>query len=840
MSDLRPSWTGTTVAVCSLVLVLGACKSTSEQTPEPEDPFEGLELAPPPWQRTETRETCESYDGLRRPYFGEQHVHTALSFDAYGLGTRGGPREAYDFAKGMEVNLPDENGGLTRTGAIDRPLDWLMVADHALFFGEVRECITASSGGYDDPLCEVMRDPFGSFLVPWQFSPIDFSGGSDPALVKRPDLCSLPGVDCDTSAVSVWQEIQAAAEEAYDRTANCSFTAFIGYEHTANLTAPLVTSFDYVSSVHRNLMFRNDVVPERPQSAIDSAILDQTLSPPSGDPAERIRGVSAQLWDYMEQECNEADGPCEVLAIPHNSNLSAGLMWVDPLTREEAERRRKHEPVVEIMQQKGASECRYDRLAAAGVGTADELCAFEQQTDRSTIRRGADLPVDEYFPRNHVRNALKDGMVFEETLGANPFEFGVVGSTDNHVSAPANTTEDEDWTGMRGAQDANLEERIASDLVIEKNPGGLAVAWAEENSRDSIFKAFARREVYATSGHRPYLRFFAGDLADDLCDRPDLVESAYRQGVPMGSVIGAARNAQSPRFLVHAMKDPGGGRLPGTDLQRVQIIKGWVDDTGETREEVFEVAGDPDNGAGVNPETCAPTGSGFADLCEVWEDPGFDPDQRSFYYVRALDNPTCRWSTLTCQSLGVNPFSPTCEEEAGASESDLANCCISEEDEPFFSPIVQERAWSSPIWYKPDAIARVSGQLVRSREGDSLDIEATVHALPSSFDPSTSDLTLRISDNDEIYAVTVSAGGLTESGQGQFAFADASGQLNGLREVSLTIGEGETTVRFVANGMSLANVQLKDHFIEVEVSFGNHRTGLSTLWTSDGMGTLEP
>jgi hypothetical protein len=275
-------------------------------------------------------------------------------------------------------------------------------------------------------------------------------------------------------------------------------------------------------------------------------------------------------------------------------------------------------------------------------------------------------------------------------------------------------------------------------------------------------------------------------------------------------------------------------------LQRVQIIKGWVDSEGQTQEQVFEVAGDPDNGAGVNPDDCAPTGTGFADLCEVWEDPSFDPDQRAFYYVRVLDNPTCRWSTLTCQSLGVNPFSPTCEADAAASGSDLGNCCIAEEDEPYFSPIIQERAWSSPVWYKPDAIGVVSGELSRDSAGDSLEIEGQLRSLPASFDPATSDLTLRVADNDEIYAVTVPAGSLTESGPGEYRFEDATGQRNGLREVSLTMAAGEVNVRFVANGMSLANAELKDHFIEVAVMFGDHRTRLSTLWSSDGMSVLQP
>lgn len=824
------------VALSSLCLFLGGCKSSEQEPPEPEDPFAGLEFAPPPWERTETRETCDDYDGLRRPLFGEQHIHTSFSFDAYGRGTRGDPRVAYDFARGGEIALPDENGGQERTASIDRQLDWLMVADHALFFGEVRECITETSGAYDEPICAATRDPFGNSRIMWPFAVADAS--TDPTTVKRPDLCGLSGVDCAGSVTSVWQETQDAAEEAYDRTAGCDFTSLIGYEHTGDLTAPLV-EFDFTSSIHRNMMFRNDVVPDRPESAIDSVLLIQEQVELTGDPAQLVRELDLRLWDWMEQACNDTDTGCEVLAITHNSNLASGLVWPDPQSREEAERRQKNEPVVEIIQQKGASECRYDRIAGAGVRTADELCTFEQQTERSTNRRGADLPVEEYFPRNHLRNALKDGLAFEEVLGINPFTFGIVGSTDNHNSASGNTTEDENWTGMRGAGDATAEMRISTDQVVERNPGGLAVVWAEENSRDSIFKAFARREVYGTSGHRPYLRFFAGDLDEDLCSQSDMVERAYRQGVPMGAVIGA-QAGEGPRFLVHAMKDPGGGNLPGTDLQRVQIIKGWVDANGETQEEVFEVAGDPNNGAGVNPDNCALTGSGSADLCAVWEDPNFDPNQRAFYYARAVDNPTCRWSTLTCQSLGVNPFSPTCDQDAADSGMDLDNCCISEEDERYFSRVVQERAWSSPVWYKPDAIGSVAGQLLRAEGGDSLDIEVHLRTLPASFDPAGDDLTLRISDNDEIYVVVVPGGSLSDAGAGQYTYADGAGGLNGLTEISLISGPETATVRFVGSGMDLSSAALKDHFVSVEVSFGGHTTHLSTLWTGDDSGTLQP
>ncbi|MDJ0787086.1 MAG: DUF3604 domain-containing protein, partial [Myxococcota bacterium] len=697
-------WTGLLVGLLALSQLATDCSEPESQpdgsTPPPAVAVAGAAVAPPPWQRTEIRSTCTAYDGLRRPYFGEQHIHTAFSFDAFTRGLQSsGPRAAYDYALGRPINVPDSAGGESRVAAIDRPLDWLMVADHVEFMGENRECITPGSGAFDDIICLVARDPLFNSQPVWVGSVADFS--TTPASVQRPQICSLPGVDCDASLNAVWQETQAAAEEAYDRTGACSFTSFVGYEHTSDIAQPLVVDFPFRASVHRNLMFRNENVPARPESAIDMAIDLQAAGAidPPGDAVQTVDGINERLWDFMDS-CNAAGNGCEVIAIPHNANLSSDLLWTDPPSAAAAERRARHEPVFEVMQQKGASECRFDRQAGAGVNTADELCSFEQQTGRSTNFRGKEAPVDEYpFRRDYARIALRDGLVFEELLGVNPFEFGLVGSTDNHIAAAGGTTEDENWTGMRGTEDADPLDRIANGNTFERSPGGLAVAWAEENSRDAIFMAFRRREVYATSGHRPTLRFFGGDLDPDLCGRADLVETAYRQGLPMGGVIGAARGAESPRFLVHAMKDAGGARIAPTDLQRIQIVKGWADASGQTHERVFDVAGDPSNGASVDPLTCAPTGTGFADLCAVWEDPDFDPSQRAFYYARVLDNPTCRWSTLLCQSQGVNPFAADCDAQAAAIGPELLNCCIQEADEPFFSPIVQERAWSSPIWY---------------------------------------------------------------------------------------------------------------------------------------------
>jgi hypothetical protein len=367
--------------------------------------------------------------------------------------------------------------------------------------------------------------------------------------------------------------------------------------------------------------------------------------------------------------------------------------------------------------------------------------------------------------------------------------------------------------------------------LIERNPGGLAVVWAEENSRDALFGAIRRREVYATSGHRPTVRFFAGDLPSNLCGKPDLIERAYRQGVPMGGELGALGSGDSPRFVLHAMKDPGGASIPPTDLQRVQIIKGWVDELGETHEKVFEVAGDPDNGASVDPQTCEPLGTGFADLCTVWEDPEFDPDQRAFYYGRVLDNPTCRWSTRLCQSQGVNPLSPTCEAEAAAKGPEFANCCIREEDEPFYSPVIQERAWTSPIWYKPDAISALEAEL----EHDALEAAIRFRELPESVDPATDDLTVRISDNDEIYAVTLPGGTLQPVRPGVLEFRDPAGSaFNGVRVARLRTQTNGVVLQLEVKGADLSSAELSDHFVTVEVSIGEFWSGHTRLWQSRG------
>ncbi len=602
----------------------------------------------------EHREPCASVAPLGNPYFGELHVHTAYSPDAMASDVRTGPREAYRFARGEPLDLPpyDAQGRATRTIQLRRPLDFAAVTDHAEMLGEVQICLTPGLEGYDSAACTGLRAIVGTD-TPAVLGFVDFITpylrASAPA---RHAFCGPDGQRCLGQASPIWRAIQDAAEEFYDRSSACRFTTFVAYEWTFNTSQ--------TENLHRNVIFRTASVPALPVSYME----EQT---------------AAGLWAALERDCLERGDGCDVLAIPHNSNLSNGLMFESPATAEEAAARAAFEPLVEITQHKGDSECR------PGVGTTDELCGFEKMS-RNTLTPA----VAEVFPPlSFVRNALREGLAIERRLGANPFEFGLIGSTDTHASA-SGATEEADYQGH--LFEPNAERMLSRDSPagIEANPGGLAVVWAQENSREALFDAMRRREVYATSGTRPIVRFFAGDLPSDLCARPDFVEQGYGRGVPMGGRLGpVGEGAAAPRFAVLALADPGVAGAPGTRLQRVQIVKGWIDAQGETHEQIFEVAGDPGNGATVDLATCEPLGAGFDSLCAVWRDPEFDRDQAAFYYPRVVENPSCRWSTWMCNRLGV-----VCADPASLPEQ-YEECC-----NPAVPRTIQERAWASPIWYR--------------------------------------------------------------------------------------------------------------------------------------------
>jgi Protein of unknown function (DUF3604) len=644
-----------------------------------------------PFERTEAREPCADFEATRKPLFGDLHVHSSYSFDSYISSQRNGPWESYEYAKGRPITLPDEDGEQDVIAQIQRPLDFAALTDHSEFLGQINICTTDSSKlGYWWPHCIMTRSShlWTQLLAASWWTSLGVMGGADAP--SESFACTLS--DCDTASAETWHLIQEAAEEHYDRTSRCEFTTFVGYEYT---DAP--NAFN----LHRNVIFRNERVTPDAISTYDTGSYN-----------------FPELWKQLRKECIDAGTGCDVLAIPHNPNLSGGLMFRDPETSEEALDRIFFEPLVELVQHKAASECRFDRMFGRGVGTADELCTFEQVvTDNLTMlgsvhgkvrtESAAAVSVDEFARRNMVRNVLKDGLALEQASGANPFRMGFIGSTDTHSGTPGGAEED-NYVGHLGRRDSgyrNVQDHFFS------NPGGHAVVWAEENSRDAIFEALRRRETYATSGTRPIIRFFAGaELDPGLCESPDMIAHAYHQGVPMGSTFSISREGAVPRFLISAMKDAGTASHPGTDLERAQIIKGWVDVQGTTHERIHDIAGNGDNGASVDRDTCEPTGAGAARLCTVWQDPDFDPDENAFYYVRVLENPTCRWSTLHCQNAGVNPFSRQCSAEAaaataaaqerGAQGDVYGSCCLSEEDQPFYSPVIQERAWTSPIWYQ--------------------------------------------------------------------------------------------------------------------------------------------
>ncbi len=668
----------------SAIAVQGNVELTAPQQPGVQS-AKAVDVAP--FVRTENRLPCADYHTLRRPFFGDLHVHTAWSFDAHAQGTRNSPSDAYDFARGLPLEMqPYGDDGLGRREVRnDRPLDFAAVTDHSEFFGEMRLCSTTGASGYYHPICLLQRN------MP-QLTQLAF-GGMGLTVKRRWGFCGKDNTNCLESAEQTWRKIRDYAEQASDRSTNCEFTSFVGYEWTATVGRG--------TNLHHNVIFRNSHVPDHALSWIESP-------------------TQMALWDYLEHDCVRDLPGCDAIAIPHNSNLSRGLMFASPMVADKelpiepvetalAKRRAHWNPLFEIMQHKGASECDV-RLRA---WQADEFCDFEllPYDTFGTKNTGEDgegllywlkqLFGGEEFDNpkppgvnSYLRHALLQGVKQQHELQANSFKFGLIGSTDTHIAAPGLVSEYK-FPGHGGEQFKNFNStslRFTDEL--EFNPGGLAVLYAEENSRDALFAAMRRREAYATSGTRPMLRFFGGwDIPHDACERANQIALGYAHGVPMGSDLPPAQNPdeqRAPRFLISAQADTGSTERPGTALQRIQVIKGWYD--GEVlRERVIDVAGG-DNDAQVDTRNCEQRGSGHRALCTVWSDETFSADEQAFYYVRLLENPSCRWSQRLCVAARVNCSDPT------TIPSSLDNCCSVDHHQT-----IQERAWSSPIWYSPPA-----------------------------------------------------------------------------------------------------------------------------------------
>ena len=575
-----------------------------------------------------------AYPAKRNAYFGDLHVHTRLSVDAFAFGALGYPDDAYRYARGEPVK--HISGRHIR---IKTPLDFMAVTDHAEYLGVLNAMGDPTSPLFTLQLAKQLYSKEKSMLARAveTFKASIFGNRALPELVEEDTLRTL------------WSDTIAAAERHYKPG---TFTTFIAFEWSATPDG---------ANLHRNVIFQGGggTVPTRPLSAFDS------IKP-------------EDLWEYMEQA--RRDG-ADVIAIPHNSNLSDGRMFPlyqsegQPIDRDYAETRMRNEPLVELLQIKGTSET-HPLLSAT-----DEWASFEllEELMGGSGRNGA-------VRGSYVRDAFKTGLQIDNEIGINPYQFGLIGSSDSHnASIPV---EEDNYTGKIGTGDATPETRRYGGSITSQNikysAAGLAGVWAEENTRESIFAALKRKETFATSGPRIRIRMFAGwSFNDSIRGQPDMIQAAYANGVAMGGNLPTSGNGTNiPRFLITAIRDPD-----SAPLQRLQVIKGWLAD-GETHERVFDVACSdglepannrcPDNGATVDPDDCSHSpDKGDAELANVWLDPEFDAAAPAFYYARVIENPTCRWSTWDAIRMGWE-----LPAEVPAT--------------------IRERAWTSPIWYHPD------------------------------------------------------------------------------------------------------------------------------------------
>lgn len=632
--------------------------------------------------------------------------------------------------------------------------------------------------GYDSAICIAAREEFSRLrqgVVPSVIAGLE-NVSENPS---RPTFCGPDGALCANQAKLVWDKIRDDAEAAYDRTSACTFTSFIAYEYTAMAAngrcadsdalpcwdqmqdnavpdqpdsastpsadcpsgAACIANFTGSSgadNLHRNVIFRNDEVLDRPITNVESplgcgfgAACTSTPGWPVASPAVMLQTLKDECID------NPAKPRCDVLTIPHNPNMSRGSLFIlpdnslDGLT--EARLRNELEPLVEIMQIKGQSECRYNaKTGMAWTNPPDELCDFENQ-GWARLGGAADgyltddkQTTESIPPRSYVRNTLASGIAYAAENGVNPFQLGFVGGLDNHNGTPGQSDAQQyAKSGAHGVQSFATSAEALNErfyLGIETNAGGLTVAWAEENSRDAIFTALQKRETYATSGTRPIVRVFGGfELPADICRKGDFAARGYANGVPMGGVLPSPRAGRAPRFAVSALMDPGWSGHPGTPLQRAQIVKAWVDAGGQTHEAVYDIAGNKRIKGRVDLRTCRPGDGGMRDFCTVWTDPSFDPDRHALYYVRVLEAPSCRWTQYYCNARGVDCGVPmgTCRGDERALDGHACDsdaecgggvCTLPDSYTQFeytqccsgvVPQTVQQRAWTSPIWYTP-------------------------------------------------------------------------------------------------------------------------------------------
>jgi hypothetical protein len=617
------------------------------------------QLPPPPDKQSMadvyTGKSYSPYAGRGFPsriYWGDTHLHTAMSFDAGSFGNRLGIDQAYRFARGDEI--------VSSTGIpakLSRPLDWLMVADHSDNMGFFPDLLAGEQ--------RLLSDPQGR---EW-YDRIQAGEGVDVAL----DIISLFSqgkfpeslmYSPDTMAYkSAWQETIKTAEEYNDPG---KFTTFIGFEWTSLIKG---------NNMHRVVMYRDGADKA-------SQMVAYTTVPPLGSPNPR------DLWKWMTTYEEKTGG--DLLAIAHNGNLSNGIMFPleeqydgKNLDKTYVSERAKWEPVYEVTQIKGDGE------AHPYLSPEDEFADYENW-DLGNLDASA-AKTDDMLAGEYAREALKRGLVIEKKLGTNPYQFGMIGSTDSHTSLA--TAQEDNFFGKHSGAEPSAErmKHPFMETDVGKLYGwhmvssGLAAVWATENTREAIFDAIARKEVYGTTGSRMAVRFFGGwEFSDQDINNRQPAFTGYSKGVPMGGKLRKKpKNAKAPTFMVFALRDS-----IGANLDRIQIIKGWLDDKGKTHEKIYDAAWSGDRKPGANGKL-PPVGNtvdvknanwtntiGASELATVWADPDFDPKQKAFYYARVIEIPTPRWTTYDAFRYGVEL----------------------PKDVPTST---QERAYTSPIWYTP-------------------------------------------------------------------------------------------------------------------------------------------
>ncbi|MBK7535375.1 MAG: DUF3604 domain-containing protein [Myxococcales bacterium] len=569
-------------------LILGACANSSEPPPAPEP-------APPPLAvgSAQTSAQCSGYRATKNAYFGDLHIHTSYSLDSFAFANRNDPATAYRFARGLtSVPVAAGEGGTTTIPALTTPLDFAAVTDHSEFLSLMGLC---DFGAAQDPAaCAALANQNSNAQAALTAAALAHLLSPDPAPLA---VCQQHPEDCAAGARSAWQRLREAAAAA---NVPCAFSSFVGYEWTATTGG---------SNLHRNVIFGSDAVPEVPYDALEYP------SP-------------LTLWQALDAGCKASDG-CSALTIPHNSNLSNGAMWDTADSPQEREFMIRYQKLVEIYQHKGASECLPDDAQG------DPACGFE------LLSSTAD-------PAGFVRAALARGLGLAATIGRNPLALGIIASTDNHNGTAGDVGEDT-WRGHAANTDDTPAERLGAPTF---GPGGLAAVWAEQNTREAIFAALARRETYATSGPRIKVRTYAltgvsEAQAQAFCGDPAFPAQLIAAGAtPMGGELSAST---APTIFVSAVAD----QVPLSSFDIVRLR--------ELRTSLHSVT---------------LSGSAGTSFCRYWRDPAFIPGRPTAYYVRVLQQPTARWSSHDC---ALAPDSEACADDT-------------------VPTTIQERAWTSPMF----------------------------------------------------------------------------------------------------------------------------------------------